>query len=111
MKSRACFSLEFTAVPDQTVLTRAQIREIDRRAIEDYGIPGMVLMENASRAVAEVVQQHLAGVVSPHVVIIAGTGNNAGNIGQFHGLSYSDTTSLSSKYFSQNPPTSATIKR
>ncbi|MEZ5992439.1 MAG: NAD(P)H-hydrate epimerase [Planctomycetota bacterium] len=31
-------------------LTREQVRELDRRAIEDYGIPSIVLMENAARA-------------------------------------------------------------
>ena len=30
-------------------LTRAEVREIDRRAIEEYGLPGIVLMENAGR--------------------------------------------------------------
>ena len=34
-------------------LTRAQVREIDRRSIEEYHIPGVVLMENAARAVAD----------------------------------------------------------
>src|SRR4029453_1395157 len=34
-------------------LTRAQVREIDRRAIEEYHIPGIVLMENAARGVAD----------------------------------------------------------
>jgi NAD(P)H-hydrate repair Nnr-like enzyme with NAD(P)H-hydrate epimerase domain len=36
------------------MLTRAQVREIDRRAIEDFGVPRVVLMENAGRGAAEV---------------------------------------------------------
>jgi hydroxyethylthiazole kinase-like uncharacterized protein yjeF len=36
----------------QDTLTRAQVRELDRRAIEEYGIPSLLLMENASRACA-----------------------------------------------------------
>ena len=60
-------------------LSRDQVREIDRKAIEDYGIPGMVLMENASRAVAETARQRLTEVVEPRVAIVAGTGNNAGD--------------------------------
>jgi NAD(P)H-hydrate epimerase len=35
-------------------LTRAQVREVDRLAIEKYLIPGIVLMENASRCAADV---------------------------------------------------------
>ena len=35
-------------------LTRAQVREIDRRASEQYHIPSIVLMENAARSVADV---------------------------------------------------------
>jgi NAD(P)H-hydrate epimerase len=31
------------------ILTREQSRELDRRAIEDLGIPGLVLMENSGR--------------------------------------------------------------
>jgi NAD(P)H-hydrate epimerase len=34
-------------------LTRAALREIDRRATEEYGIPSAVLMENAGRGAAE----------------------------------------------------------
>ena len=36
-------------------LTREQIREVDRAAIEDYGIPGVVLMENAGRNAAHLI--------------------------------------------------------
>ena len=34
-------------------LTREQVRELDRRAIEEYGIPSILLMENAARACAD----------------------------------------------------------
>jgi NAD(P)H-hydrate epimerase len=34
-------------------LTREQVRELDRRAIQEYGIPSMLLMENAARACAD----------------------------------------------------------
>ena len=58
-------------------LTRAQVREIDRRSIEEYHVPGVVLMENAARAVVDVA----AGVMSPggRVLIVCGGGNNGGD--------------------------------
>ena len=57
-------------------LTREQVRRLDQLAIEDYGIPGVVLMENAGRGVVEVMSA--LGVDGP-VIILAGTGNNAGD--------------------------------
>jgi NAD(P)H-hydrate epimerase len=63
-------------------LTRAQVREIDRRAIEEYHIPGIVLMENAARGVAAKVgfhyrrHRHLA---NPRTLIVCGGGNNGGD--------------------------------
>jgi NAD(P)H-hydrate epimerase len=57
-------------------LTRTQVRDFDRRAIEEYGVPGVVLMENAGRGAAEVLL-HL-GAGDP-VVICAGKGNNGGD--------------------------------
>ena len=36
------------------ILTRDQVREVDRRAIQEYGISGLVLMENAGRGTADV---------------------------------------------------------
>jgi NAD(P)H-hydrate epimerase len=58
-------------------LTRSQVRDIDRRAIEDYGIPGIVLMENAGRSVAQVLMQ-LNAQRRP-VVVVCGKGNNGGD--------------------------------
>jgi hydroxyethylthiazole kinase-like uncharacterized protein yjeF len=58
------------------VLTREQSRQLDRRAIEDCGIPGMVLMENAGRGTVDVLER--LGINGP-VVILAGKGNNAGD--------------------------------
>src|SRR4051794_36002562 len=58
------------------VLTREQCREIDRRAIEDYGMSGLVLMENAGRGCVDVLER--LGISGP-VVILCGKGNNAGD--------------------------------
>jgi hydroxyethylthiazole kinase-like uncharacterized protein yjeF len=40
-------------MPAAKTLTREQVRELDRRAIEEFGIPSIVLMENAARACAD----------------------------------------------------------
>ncbi|NIA06043.1 MAG: NAD(P)H-hydrate epimerase [Actinobacteria bacterium] len=63
----------------ERTLSRDQVREVDRRAIADFGIPGIVLMENASRAVADFARRRLSGLTNPRVTIVAGTGNNAGD--------------------------------
>ncbi len=57
-------------------LSRDEIRDIDRRAIEEYGMPGAVLMENAGRGAAELLVR--LGICGP-VVICAGKGNNGGD--------------------------------
>ncbi|HEY7534754.1 MAG TPA: NAD(P)H-hydrate dehydratase [Thermodesulfobacteriota bacterium] len=57
--------------------TREIIREIDRISIEEYGIPGLILMENAGRGVARVVLEEFPNVKS--VAIFAGAGNNGGD--------------------------------
>jgi hydroxyethylthiazole kinase-like uncharacterized protein yjeF len=61
-------------------LTRQEIREVDRSAIEEYGIPGVVLMENAGRGVVEHIVKALGGSVAGRRVTIAcGGGNNGGD--------------------------------
>jgi len=63
-------------------LTRRQSRAVDELAIERYGIPGMVLMENAGRGVVEVLASEGAGLGDEParcVVILCGKGNNAGD--------------------------------
>jgi len=57
-------------------LTREQSRRLDRLAIEQYGISGLVLMENAGRGVVDVLCAR--GIDGP-VVICCGKGNNAGD--------------------------------
>lgn len=66
------------------VLNRQQSREVDRMAIEEWGIPGVVLMENAGRGVAELIIAHVAATGSdagqaPSVAICCGGGNNGGD--------------------------------
>lgn len=57
-------------------LSRAEVRDVDRRAIEEYSLPGIVLMENAGRnAAALLAAQPIEGPIA----IVCGKGNNAGD--------------------------------
>jgi NAD(P)H-hydrate epimerase len=60
-------------------LTRDQVREIDHRAVDQYGIPGLVLMENAGRSAGDLAQEMLGRQKSGPVLIICGGGNNGGD--------------------------------
>jgi NAD(P)H-hydrate epimerase len=60
-------------------VSRDAIREIDRVAIEEYGIPGVVLMENAGRGTADVALDWLGSPADQRAVILAGPGNNGGD--------------------------------
>jgi len=62
---------------DRLFMTRGQVREYDRIAIEDVGVPGPVLMENAGRGAAAVAMEMLADGDS--VAVVAGPGNNGGD--------------------------------
>ncbi len=64
--------------PD-TSLSRRQVREVDRRAIEELGIPGVVLMENAGRNATDAIEEFLPPLRSQRVAIVAGPGNNGGD--------------------------------
>jgi NAD(P)H-hydrate epimerase len=57
-------------------LSRAQIRAVDRRAVEEFGLSGLVLMENAARGCADLLCR--LGIRG-RVVICCGGGNNAGD--------------------------------
>jgi len=64
---------------DEPVRTRTDIRAFDRYCITELGVPGIALMENAGRQVAEVVREDIGLVENPHVVVMAGKGNNGGD--------------------------------
>ena len=58
------------------VMSRDEVRDVDRRAIEDFGLSGVVLMENAGRGCVDwLVELGISG----RVVICAGRGNNGGD--------------------------------
>src|SRR5438105_205020 len=57
-------------------LSREEVRTLDRRAIEELGVPGAVLMENAGRGAAQILRG--LGAQGP-VIICCGKGNNGGD--------------------------------
>jgi len=57
----------------------AQMRELDRQTIEEIGIPGMVLMENAGRGTVDLMAQTFGPMAGKTVCIFAGPGNNGGD--------------------------------
>lgn len=57
-------------------VTARQMQELDQRAIREYGIPSLLLMENAGRGVAELIFHHFKG---RKVTVFAGKGNNGGD--------------------------------
>lgn len=63
------------------IVSVAQMRELDRRTIEEAGIPGSELMDRAGRGVAESLHRlaDLAGLMRPSALLIAGRGNNGGD--------------------------------
>src|SRR5512146_526324 len=61
------------------VLNAAQMREADRRTIQEIGIPSLVLMENAGRQVVAAIEAHFEEVEDLRVAVLAGRGNNGGD--------------------------------
>jgi NAD(P)H-hydrate epimerase len=60
-------------------LTREQVRSIDRIAAERYFMPGVILMENAARAVADTAVVMLGEPNGAEVLVVCGGGNNGGD--------------------------------
>ncbi|MFN8092145.1 MAG: NAD(P)H-hydrate dehydratase [Vicinamibacteria bacterium] len=59
------------------VLTADEMRRADRRTIDEIGLPGPVLMENAGAAVARLVGERFGA--ARRVVVLCGRGNNGGD--------------------------------
>src|SRR5438128_1980787 len=59
------------------ILTAEQMRNIDRRAIDRFGVPSIVLMENAALAVVDAILEHYASI--ERAAIFCGTGANGGD--------------------------------
>src|SRR5512139_3003525 len=61
------------------IATAQEIRNIDRRAIREFGIPGPVLMENAAAAIVSEMERFFDGLAGVKVGIVCGKGNNGGD--------------------------------
>jgi NAD(P)H-hydrate epimerase len=61
------------------VLNAAQMREADRRTIEEVGIASIVLMENAGRQVVGAMEATFEDLDNMQVAVLAGRGNNGGD--------------------------------
>ncbi|MDQ3634364.1 MAG: NAD(P)H-hydrate dehydratase [Acidobacteriota bacterium] len=64
----------------QKILTAEEMREVDRLTTEKYGIPSILLMENAAHATANIIKEKLGGSVEgKSFLILCGKGNNGGD--------------------------------
>jgi len=63
------------------VLSRVQMRAFDKHAIDACKVPSLVLMENAGRGAADVIEREVLGgrVDGKRVVVVCGAGNNGGD--------------------------------
>lgn len=61
------------------LLTGEQMKQADQMAINTYGIPGLILMENAALSVIEVIKKRYQNFFNVKVVVLAGKGNNGGD--------------------------------
>jgi NAD(P)H-hydrate epimerase len=61
------------------ILSAAEMREVDRLTTEAYGVPGLMLMENAAARTVEAIEKKFGPVDGKHALIICGKGNNGGD--------------------------------
>ena len=61
------------------IATALQMREIDSTAIEKWGIPGVILMENAGLSVLSCMEEYFGDLMDLKVTVVAGKGNNGGD--------------------------------
>ncbi|RPI53608.1 MAG: bifunctional ADP-dependent NAD(P)H-hydrate dehydratase/NAD(P)H-hydrate epimerase, partial [Deltaproteobacteria bacterium] len=52
------------------LVTAAQMRELDKKAMKEFGIPGLILMENAGRGIFELICRHFAARLHQGVTIL-----------------------------------------
>lgn len=79
---RGCFvivSCRGVGETDMKLVTGSQMADMDRRAVQEMGVPGLDLMENAGRAVFERARRMLSTCCGGKAVVVCGQGNNGGD--------------------------------
>ncbi len=61
------------------ILNADQMRDADRRTIEEIGIPSLVLMENAGRQTVAAMESRFAEPMQGQIAVLCGRGNNGGD--------------------------------
>ncbi len=60
-------------------VTSREMRSLDKEAMEKFGIPSIILMENAGRAVYAAARGILSGAKEKKIFCVCGRGNNGGD--------------------------------
>jgi NAD(P)H-hydrate epimerase len=61
------------------IATADQMRRADRRATTELGVAGLVLMENAGRGAADLIERVFGPAPAQRIVLVCGKGNNGGD--------------------------------
>ena len=61
------------------LLNASEMRELDRQAIKEWHLPGVVLMENAGLATADQIEERFSDLWPGPLLVVAGKGNNGGD--------------------------------
>ena len=61
------------------ILNASQTKNIDQRATREYGIPGIVLMENAGLQVVDYLESEFEDLEERNILVLCGKGNNGGD--------------------------------
>src|SRR5437868_9441822 len=72
--SDQCSSCEDSSLSTMKIVTAGEMRAIDGATSERFGVPSLILMENAGAAVADYVLLHHAA--AKRIVVFCGKGNN-----------------------------------
>ena len=61
------------------VVTGEMMQRLDQRAIQEFGVSGLTLMENAGRGCVEVITREFGTEPARRAVVVSGKGNNGGD--------------------------------